>query len=422
VSFGPRAGGRIRLDWPLVTTAIVLSLYGIAIVYSAGQTDVPTAVAHVYRQQIIWFLLGVAAAYLVSRASVRLIEWATAPAYVGTVAVLLLLLFFGKGSGTAATTKSWLVVGGIRLGQPSELAKITVVMMLAKVLAAKRRAPASLTEIWQPALIVLIPWVLIMLQPDLGTGIVFIAIFFIMLFWAGVRWELLVLLASPGISLVLAFSTSLWGAWFLLLLALVIWYKPYLWESVAVVGANVVSGVVAPLLWSHLGQYRQSRLRVFLDPTADPLRSGYHVIQSQVAIGSGGWFGKGFTMGTQKRLAFLPEQHTDFIFSVVGEELGFVGVTVALALFAFLFYRVVRVAARANDSYSSLVAFGLLAVWFAHVVENIGMTLNLTPITGIPLPFFSYGGSFMFACWLAVGLLARISSEGRGGGEAQIAL
>ncbi len=418
-----RTSGRIRLDWPFVGTAIVLSLYGIAIVYSAGQTDLPTAVAHLYRQQIVWFALGLCGAYLVSRASVRLLEWATLPAYLGTTAVLLVLLFIGKGAGTAATSRSWLSLGGIRLGQPSELAKIAVVMMLAKVLAANREAPKSLTELWKASLVVGVPWLLIMLQPDLGTGIVFIGIFFMMLFWAGVRWELLVLIASPVISLVLAFSTGLWGAWFLLLLALVIWYKPYVWESVFVVAANVVSGVIAPLLWDHLQPYRQARLRVFLDPTSDPLRTGYHVIQSQVAIGSGGWFGKGFTMGTQKRLAFLPEQHTDFIFAVVGEELGFVGVTIALALFAFLFYRVVRVAARASDSYSSLVAFGLLGLWLTHVIENVGMTLSLTPVTGIPLPFFSYGGSFMFSCWLGVGVLARISSEGRGGGgEAQIAL
>ena len=413
---------RITLDWPMVGTAILLSLYGIAVVYSAGQTDVPTVMGHVYRQQIVWFLLGLTGAFLVSRASMRLIEYATVPAYIATLAVLLLLLFVGKGAGTAASTRSWLAIGGLRLGQPSELAKLTVTMMLAKVLAARRDAPKSLLELWQPTLIVGIPWMLIMLQPDLGTGIVFIGILFMMLFWAGVSWELLLLLASPVISLVLAFSTSLWGAWFLLLLALVLWSKPYVWESVAIVTANVMSGVVAPLLWAHLGAYRQSRLRVFLDPSSDPLRTGYHVIQSQVAIGSGGWLGKGFTMGTQKRLAFLPEQSTDFIFSVVGEELGFVGVTIALLLFGYLFYRVVRVAARASDSYSSLVAFGLLGLWFTHVAENVGMTLNLTPVTGIPLPFFSYGGSFMFACWLAVGLLARISSEGRGGGVGQIAL
>jgi rod shape determining protein RodA len=138
------------------------------------------------------------------------------------------------------------------------------------------------------------------------------------------------------------------------------------------------------------------------------------VIQSQVAIGSGGWLGKGFTMGSQKRLAFLPAQHTDFIFSVVGEELGFIGVALALSLFLVLFLRSVRIATRANDSFSSLVAFGLAASWFVHVGENVGMTLNLMPITGIPLPFFSYGGSFMLASWLAVGILLRISSEGRG--------
>ena len=139
------------------------------------------------------------------------------------------------------------------------------------------------------------------------------------------------------------------------------------------------------------------------------------MIQSQIAIGSGGWFGKGYTMGTQKRLAFLPAQHTDFIFAVVGEELGFLGVTLAIALFTLLFLRVTKIAERSNDSFSSLVAFGLLASWFVHVVENMGMTLNLMPITGIPLPFFSYGGSFMLASWIAIGILLRISAEGRGG-------
>jgi len=153
---------------------------------------------------------------------------------------------------------------------------------------------------------------------------------------------------------------------------------------------------------------------VFLDASADPLRASYHVIQSQVAIGSGGWFGKGFTEGSQKRLAFLPAQHTDFIWSVVGEELGFFGVTIALTLFFVLFLRCTRVAARATDSFSSLVAFGLVSIWITHLIENVGMTLNLMPITGIPLPFFSYGGSFLLASWISVGILVRLSAEGRG--------
>jgi rod shape determining protein RodA len=341
----------------------------------------------------------------------------TTYAYALTIALLALTLVIGTGAGTAASTKSWITIGGHRLGQPVELAKITVVLMLAKVLAERKEAPKSLLELWKPAMVVGIPWLLVMAQPDLGSGIVFIGIAFAMLFWSGVPWPLLLLIASPAVSLVLAFSTKLWGAWFLLLLALVLWYKPYLAEGVVLVVLNVLMGVAAPLLWEKLQPYQQRRLLVFLDPSVDPRASGYHVIQSTVAIGSGGWVGKGFTLGTQKRLAFLPAQHTDFIFAVVGEELGFIGVTLALTLFLALFLRIVRIAGRANDSFSSLVAFGLLASWFVHVGENVGMTLNLMPITGIPLPFFSYGGSFMLASWLAVGILLRISSEGRGRSE-----
>ena len=404
-------------DIPLVLTALALSVFGIAMVYSAGQTDTPTFVTGLWRTQAGWFVIAVCAAFAASRASVRLLDWLTPFAYVLTLLMLILTLAIGSGAGTAASSKSWLVIAGVRIGQPAELAKLTVVLMLARVLANRREPPESLLELWHPALVVGIPWVLIMLQPDLGTGIVFIGIFFAMLFWSGVNWRLLLLIASPAISLVLAFSTRLWGAWFLLLLALVWLYRPYLIEGIGLVCINVVTGVVAPILWEKLAPYQQKRLLVFLDPSIDAKASGYHVIQSQVAIGSGGWFGKGFTLGTQKRLNFVPEQQTDFIFAVVGEELGFIGVTLALTLFLTLFLRAIRISSRANDPYASLIAFGLLASWLVHVIENVGMTLNLMPITGIPLPFFSYGGSFMLASWLSVGVLMRISREGRGRGE-----
>ena len=413
---------KVTVDWPLIITALLLSLYGIAIVYSAGQTDIPTYVARAWRMQFAWFAVGLIGAYTISRASVRMLEWLATPLYVLTCLLLLALVFIGKGAGTAEHTKSWLAIGGVRLGQPSEIAKLTVVLMLGKMLAVSKDPPKALVELWKPALIVGIPWVLIMAQPDLGTGIVFIGIFFAMLFWSGISWRLLLLLASPIVSLILTVNTQLWGAWFLLLLALVIWYKPYLWEGVFVVAGNVIMGVVAPVLWERLKPYQQNRLRVFIDPSIDPRNSGYHVMQSQVAIGSGGWFGKGYTLGTQKRLAFLPAQHTDFIFSVLGEELGFLGVTLALALFLTLFLRVIKIAERANDNFSSLVAFGLLASWFVHVLVNVGMTLNLMPVTGIPLPFFSYGGSFMLSSWLAIGVMVRIAHEGRGGKHGPFAI
>lgn len=417
---------RVVVDVPLVITALLLSAYGIAMVYSAGQTDVPTSATHAWASQIRWLIFGLVGAYAVSRASVRFFEWAALPVYLMSLLLLALLLVphlgFGTGAGTAASHKSWIGIGGVRLGQPSELAKVTVVLMLARVLAARREPPKSLLDLWQPALVAFLPWILIMMQPDLGTGIVFIGIFFAMLYWSGVPLPLLVLVASPAVSLILAFNTSLWGAWFLLLLALVLWYKPFMLEGVGLMLANVVMGVVAPLVWQRMSPYQRDRLLVFLDPSIDPRKSGWHVIQSQVAIGSGGWLGKGFLLGTQKRLAFLPEQHTDFIFAVLGEELGFIGVTVALMLFLFLLLRAVRVAERANDSFSSLVAMGLASSWLVHIIVNVGMTLNLMPITGIPLPFFSYGGSFMLACWLAIGLLSRISSEGRGARVGELAI
>ena len=407
---------RVNIDLPLLIAAILLSLYGLAIVFSAGQTDVKTVAMHSYRSQAIWMVVGVAAAFAVSRASVRLIEWVTVPMYAFTIFLLVALLAgLGSGAGPAASSSAWLTIAGHRIGQPAEFAKLTVVLMLARVLAQKRVAARSMIELWKPLAVAAVPLLLILGQGDLGTSIVFVGIFFAMLFWSGVSWQLLLLLASPVVSLILGFDPRIWGAWFLLLLALVLWYKPFLGEGLFVVAANVMMGIVGPLLWEHMKPYRQNRLKVFLDPSVDPRGSGYHVIQSQVAIGSGGWFGRGYLHGPQKRLAFLPEQTTDFIFAVVGEELGFIGVTIALALFVLLFLRVIRIAERANDSFSSLVAFGLLASWFTHVLENVGMTINLMPITGIPLPFFSYGGSFMLACWLAVGVLARISSEGRGG-------
>jgi len=405
---------RIIGDLPLLLVATTLSLFGVAMVYSAGVTDTPTFVHNLYRSQSVWLLIGLGGAYGVSRSSVRFVEWATFPAYLLTLFVLCLTLVIGKGGGTAASTRSWIAIGGHRLGQPSELMKLTVVLMLAKVLASRSESPNSLADLWKPILTVGIPWIVIMLQPDLGTGLVFIGIFFVMLFWAGTPWPLLVLLASPVISLVLSFSTTLWGAWFFVLLALVLRYRPYLVEGISLLVINIVVGVFAPVVWERLAPYQRNRLLVFLDPSVDPRNAGYHVIQSKVAIGSGGLFGSGFLAGPQKRLAFLPEQHTDFIFAVVGEELGFIGVTVALALFLMLFLRITNIAERANESYSSLVAFGLMGCWLVHIVVNVGMTLNLMPITGIPLPFFSYGGSFMLASWLAIGILMRISYEGRG--------
>ncbi len=410
-----RRNQRTGIDYPLLVVALLLSAFGLAMVYSAGQNDLPNAVReNLWQRHLILLTISMIAAWVVSRFSVRLIEWGAMPVFVLAVGLLLVTALFGSGAGTAESTRGWLTIAGRRIGQPSELAKIAVVLMLAKVLANMRGTPRSLLSLWQPLLVVAVPFLIIIAQKDLGTSLVFIGICFAMLFWAGVSWPLLLMLASPGVSLVLAFSTGIWGAWFLILLALVFWYRPTLIEGVLLVVANVAVGVIAPIVWDITPEYRRQRLLVFLDSSADTREAAYQVTQSQFAIGSGGITGKGFLLGTQKRLGFVPENHTDFIFAVVGEELGFIGVSAALALFLALFFRCTRVAQRGSDPFGSFVAIGLAAGWFVHVVVNVGMTINLMPITGIPLPFFSYGGSFLLMSWLSIAILLRISAEGRG--------
>jgi rod shape determining protein RodA len=411
---GPHRG----LDRALLATVGALLVIGTAVLYSAGQTDVPTAAARLWERQLMFLGVGIVGAAVAFRISPRLIEWSTPFLYGLGLGLLALTLVVGTGAGTAAGTKSWLTFGGVRIGQPTELAKIAVILMLARRLGSWREPPGSLFRLASLALVVGVPFVLVGLQPDLGSAIVFLAILFAMLFWAGVSPWLLLLLASPIISLLLAFSTVSWGLWIVALTVLLLWLRPYALEGLTVWLANVGMGVMALWLWNRLAPYQQNRLLSFLNPEIDPRATGWHIIQSKVAIGSGGLLGKGFTAGTQKRLAFLPEQATDFVYSVVGEELGFVGVLVTLLLFAALIAVLVRIARRATDPFSSLVVFGIAAMLFAHVVESVAMTIGLMPITGIPLPFFSYGGSFLLTCCLAVGLALRVAWDARLGGYA----
>jgi rod shape determining protein RodA len=408
------------IDRPLLALSLALTLFGLIVLYSAGQTDVPTVAAHAWQRQLVWSVLGVGLATVVFRFSPRLLEWIAPLAYGASILLLLITLVVGKGVGTAVSSKSWIVVAGHPIGQPSELAKIAVVLMLARYLSGRREAPQSLRDLVTPCLIAGVPFLLVVKQPDLGSALVFIGILFAMLFWANVRWTWLFLLASPVASLLLAFSTASWTAWMIILAILLLIWRPYVYEGIAIYVVNSIMGAIALPVWHKLAPYQQNRLLTFLNPEVDPQKAGYHAIQSKVAIGAGGWFGNGYLHGPQKRLAFLPEQHTDFIFSVVGEELGFFGVLLAMTLFFALLLVLLRIARRANEPFASLMVFGILGLLFTHVFENMGMTVNVMPITGIPLPFFSYGGSFLLAMWLCVGLALRVAWDSRLSGYADV--
>ena len=409
-----REGGFRWTREPWLTAALfALSLWGLAMIYSAGVLNVPSPVTSgLWIRHAVLLVLSMTGFLYATRISARWFEWVSYPAFVFWVGVLGVTLFVGTGVGTAAGVKAFLSIGGFRF-QPSEAAKIATILALARLLASRDRPPRFLRDLLAPAALVGLPLALVVRQPDLGTAMAFAGILFAGLYWAGTPWPLLLLLASPGLALVLSFDTRLWAAYVLLLFGGLYMYRFRLdlAESVTVFLANVAAGTIAQPLWSSLAEYQRNRILVFIDPNVDPRGAGWQLIQSKVAVGSGGLLGKGFTLGTQKRLDFLPEQHTDFIFGVLGEEFGFVGTSLTLLLFAYVFFHMIRMAESSKDPFAGLVIFGTLGAWLTHVFVNVGMTIGLVPITGIPLPFISYGGSFLLMSWLAAGIMIRVANE-----------
>ena len=404
---------RWAVDPLLVFGISAMTIFGVAMIYSAGVVHIPNAVTQdAWIKQAAWFAIALVAFTGLARVPLRWIEWVAVPSYVIGILLLAITLVIGTGSGTAAGAKSWIRIGGFGF-QPSEVAKIATILMLSRVLSQRREPLTSLRDLLLPSALVGLPIALVMLQPDLGTAMAFGGILFAILFWAGTPVALLLLVASPAVGLMLSFDTRIWSAYMVgVVIFLCLYrYRLFLFESVAVVLANVAAGTISRPLWESLKPYQQNRILVFLDPGVDPRGAGYQVIQSKVAVGSGGLTGQGFTMGSQKRYDFLPEQHTDFIFSVVGEELGFLGTMAVILGFGFILLRLVRMAEQSPDPFASLVLLGIFGAWIVHIFVNVGMTVGVVPITGIPLPFVSYGGTFLLMSWVAAAIAVRVAHE-----------
>ncbi len=411
---------RWALESGFVLALLALSGFGVAMIFSTGELNVPSPVVEgAWIRQLVWFTLGLIAFTFLSRIARNWIEWAAVPAYVLAVVLLAATLVVGTGRGTAAGVTSFLQVGGVQF-QPAEVAKIATILALARLMASRfeipglrPQRPSQFADVIAPCALVGLPLALVLLQPDLGTALAFVGILMAVLFWVGIPMTYLFLLVSPGIALVASFNTWLFSAYMVVLIGLLYLRRSrlYPFEYVAVLLFNLAVGTVARILWESLAPYQQNRVLVFLDPSLDPRQAGYHLVQSKVAIGSGGLTGKGFTLGTQKRFNFLPEQHTDFIFAVVGEELGFVGTLLVLLVFAYVLLRLIRMATKTRSHFASFVLFGIFGAWITHIFVNIGMTVGLVPVTGIPLPFISYGGSFLLMCWVAAALAVRLAQR-----------
>ncbi len=396
---------REDFDISLLGFAFCLSLVGLVLVYSASRNVSITAKSGLFTKQLIWLLLGITAGVAFFAIPLKFHEFFSGFYYLLGLGLLLLLDLVGAQRGGAVR---WLDFGGLAF-QPSEFFKVALIFVLARYLAYSRRSFMSFRWLAIVLFLTLLPVGLVLKQPDLATSLVFFVILIVMLFWAGVTPLYILLLFSPILSLMAAFHWIAWAVFFLCILLLLYHLRPNLILGLSVIFMNLVFGMMTPLVWNRLQDYQKLRILAFLDPTGDPQGAGYQIIQSKVAIGSGGFLGKGFLHGTQTKLAFLPAQHTDFIFSVLGEEFGFWGVLVVLGLFFLLMYKGISIARKARNNFASFVALGISSVLAFQVLVNIGMATGIMPVAGLPLPFVSYGGSSMLLAWICVGILLNIN-------------
>jgi len=392
-----------KFDIWFFATFILLLCIGLLAIYSATQNN--SFAENNFIKQLFWVGIGIIIFFIVFSIptnSFKIIAW---PVYLFSVLLLLVVIVFGRKISGA---KSWLYLGSLGF-QPSEIAKISTILALSSFLSKKDVDLEKFKDILIALAIGLTPVILILLEPDMGTVLVFIAIFLTIIFWKGISLFSLFIVLSPGI---VALSSLFGTVPFILTLAVIalilIFFKKGIIFSGSLFAINLAAGFFTDFVYHALSPHQQIRIKSFLDPMSDPLGSGYNSIQAKVAIGSGGLFGKGFLEGHQTQLNFIPEQWTDFIYCVIGEEFGFIGSTITLILFLILFLKILKIATTTKDEFLSLTIIGILSLFFIHFIINIGMAVGIMPVIGIPLPLVSYGGSSLIVNMALLGIVANV--------------
>ncbi|MDR1574741.1 MAG: rod shape-determining protein RodA [Treponema sp.] len=423
----------LEIDFLILLAAVALSVFGVLFIYSSGITFTGALVSSEYLRQIVWASAGITVALALSFFDYKRLRNLSPYLYVGTLALLLYTCLFGH---TVNGARSWLGFGAFGI-QPSEFAKITTILFLARYLDDTRRSAGTFVRFLVSCLIVFIPMGLVLIQPDFGTSLVFIPLLLVMTYIAGVPFRYVLFMgaciALTGVLMVL----PLWQSYILrralpmltaltnprLIAAAVLVFgliaaiaifgyvkygkKYFFWIAygVAIIVFSMGASFAARRV---LKDYQIMRLIVFLDPNVDPRGAGWNIIQSVTAIGSGGLAGKGFLQGTQSHYRYLPEQSTDFIFSIFSEEAGFLGGILVFALFLLICMRLFRLMKVTADTFGAYICAGLTGMYSFHFLINVGMTMGIMPITGIPLPFVSYGGSALLSAMTGIGLALSI--------------
>ena len=325
------------------------------------------------------------------------------------IILMVILPFFGS---QVADTYRWINIGLPFSLQPSEISKLIIVLTLARYLSDRNIELNHFTSNLIPFIIALIPALIVLNQPDLGTALVMVSPVIPMLYWVGARPFHLFLVIAPLLSILTAANVIAFTIWTAIMGLIIFLSKPKLWNGISIFFSNIFLGLIFPLFWnSFLRPYHRNRILTAINPELDPLGSGYQVIQSKTALGSGGFLGKGWGEGTQTQLKFLPVQESDFIVSVIGEELGFISILIMLVLFLYLILKILNLAFNATDRFSGLALIGIATIFLSHIFVNCSMASGMIPVKGLPLPFVSYGGSFLFSCFIMIGIVINFSKE-----------
>lgn len=397
---------RKKFDWALAALLVILIIMGCIAIYSASSTVIGNhrSTQNHWWKQIIFALISLLGILLLLKLPMPIFDILILPLFLANLLALLLVLFAPAVSGA----HRWFSFLGLNY-QPSESAKLLSILLVSKVITKE-----NLTELQQVAYgfgLMIVPILLILLEPDFGTSLVFVFSLLAMLIAAEVPLYYILLIISPVLSIVSSLHWIAVVIWILVFVLLLI-KMGLSWITITISGiVNVFLALIMPVFWNGLKDYQQERILTFLDPMRDPLGTGYQIIQAKIAIGSGGFAGKGWLMGTQKNMNFLPEHHTDFIFSVIGEEFGFVGSMLLLSVFTLFFFRMANAISEIKIKERQVATAGILAYLMFQTFINIGMNIGIVPATGIPLLFISYGGSSLLVNSLSVGVVLKYLNE-----------
>jgi rod shape determining protein RodA len=395
-----------KFDWFLLLLLILILSSGVIVIYSASTTKLGDnyQTESSYIRQVIWIVISLIILIVLFKIPYSVIDFMILPFYLFSLILLVLVLFLPEIKGS----HRWINLVFFNV-QASELAKLATILIISKVLSKPYLKDGQILLRTFP--LIIIPFGLILLEPDLGTSLIFIVIWFSLLFFSSLPFFYILLIISPILSVITSINPYLFLGYLLILCFLL--YKSKL--SFIILGFTAILNsfifIITPILWNSLKVYQQNRILTFLDPLRDPFGAGYQIIQAKIAVGSGGFLGKGFLEGTQKNLNFLPEHHTDFIFSVIGEEFGFLGCIFILLLFFLFLSSLVRSIKKIKDVEKKFATVGIISYLSFQIFINVGMNLGVVPTVGIPLPFISYGGSNLIINVLAVGLVMKFINE-----------